>query len=230
MVFAHCSKTWLDLPHPPENLENGPNVGDMQHLTLARTGGLVQSPPLRFLTDSEKNGGATRRRVLGYLMGQTLRNIWQHKIWSGQVRSRSYDVIRGTTSGNFSNKVVFSRNLTWQMTWQIDANDNIWTWLGQDVARLEFAHRQWPRLTWHLPQITNFVLRTVSLGGGFVLHGSFRIYVTMTDIAIIFECQVADSWRHKFDLWRHRGDTVSFMSTIHTKYSTEMHQNTTFYA
>ena len=34
----------------------------------------------------------------------------------------------------------------------------------------------------------------------------------------------------KFDLWRHRGDTVSFMSTIHPKYSTEMHQNTTFYA
>ena len=46
----------------------------------------------------------------------------------------------------------------------------------------------------------------------------------MTDIPIIFECQVADSWRHKFDLWRHRGDTVSFMSTIHPKYSTEMHQ------
>ena len=163
-------------------------------------------------------------------MGQTLRNIWQQKIWSGQVRSRSYDVIRGTTSDNFSSKVVFSRNLTWQMTWQIDANDNIWTWLGQDVARLEFAHCQCPRLTSHLPQITNFVLRTVSLRGGFVLHGSFRIYVTMTDTAIIFECQVADSWRHKFDLWRHRGDTVSFMSTIHPKYSTEMHQNTTFYA
>ena len=31
-------------------------------------------------------------------------------------------------------------------------------------------------------------------------------------------------------IWRHRGDTVSFMSTIHPKYSTEMHQNTTFYA
>ena len=28
----------------------------------------------------------------------------------------------------------------------------------------------------------------------------------MTDIPIIFECQAADSWRHKFDLWRHRGD------------------------
>ena len=52
----------------------------------------------------------------------------------------------------------------------------------------------------------------------------------MTDIPIIFECQAVDSWRHKFDLWRHRGDTVSFMSTIHPKYSTEMHKNTTFYA
>ena len=58
----------------------------------------------------------------------------------------------------------------------------------------------------------------------------FCIYVTMTDIPIIFACQVADSWRHKFDLWRYRGDTVSFMSTIHPKYSTEMHQNTKFYA
>ena len=76
----------------------------------------------------------------------------------------------------------------------------------------------------------NFVFRTVSLGGGFELNGSFGIYITMTDIPIIFECQVADSWRHKFDLRRHRGDTVSFMSTIHPKYSTEMHQNTTFYA
>ena len=74
------------------------------------------------------------------------------------------------------------------------------------------------------------MFRTVSLGGGFELNGSFGIYVTMTDIPIIFECQVADSWSHKFDLWRHRGDTVSFMSTIHPKYSTEMHQYTTFYA
>ena len=63
------------------------------------------------------------------------------------------------------------------------------------------------------------MFRTVSLGGGFELNGSFGIYITMTDIPIIFECQVADSWRHKFDLWRHRGDTVSFMSTIHPKYT-----------
>ena len=42
-------------------------------------------------------------------------------------------------------------------------------------------------------EITNFVFRTVSLGGGFELNGSFGIYVTMTDIPITFECQVADS-------------------------------------
>ena len=52
----------------------------------------------------------------------------------------------------------------------------------------------------------------------------------MTYIPIIFEYQVADSWRHKFDLWRHRGDTASSISTIQPKYSTEMHQNTSFYA
>ena len=45
----------------------------------------------------------------------------------------------------------------------------------------------------HLPQITNFVFRTVSLGGGFELNGPFDIYVIMTDIPITFECQVADS-------------------------------------
>ena len=39
----------------------------------------------------------------------------------------------------------------------------------------------------------NFVFRTVSLDGGFELNGSFGIYITMTDIPIIFECQVADS-------------------------------------
>ena len=42
----------------------------------------VDAPPhsLRFFADSEKtaalNGGAYRRRVLGYLTGQTLRNFW----------------------------------------------------------------------------------------------------------------------------------------------------------
>ena len=40
---------------------------------------------------------------------------------------------------------------------------------------------------------TNFVFRTISLGAGFELNGSFGMYATMTDIPIIFECQVADS-------------------------------------
>ena len=36
------------------------------------------------------------------------------KKWPGQVRSRSYDVIRRTTSGNFTNKSVFYSTLTWR--------------------------------------------------------------------------------------------------------------------
>ena len=51
---------------------------------------------------------------LGLPDGANLAQFLAKKNWPGQVRSRSYDVIRGTTSGNFSNKVVFSRNLTWR--------------------------------------------------------------------------------------------------------------------
>ena len=60
----------------------------LTELTLARTGGgwVQPPPPLRFFAGSEKNGGATRRRVLGYLMEQTLRNFWLKKLTrSGQV-------------------------------------------------------------------------------------------------------------------------------------------------
>ena len=44
-------------------------------LTLARTGGVGATHPLRFFEDSEK----TAPPGLGYLMGQTLRNFWQKK-------------------------------------------------------------------------------------------------------------------------------------------------------
>ena len=40
MGFAHCSETWLDLPHLPENLENGPNIGNMQRFRNATSGRL----------------------------------------------------------------------------------------------------------------------------------------------------------------------------------------------
>ena len=76
----------------------------------------------------------------------------------------------------------------------------------------------------------NFVFRTVSLGGGFELNGSFGIYITMTDIPIICACQVTDPWRQKSDLWRHRCDTGPSMSTKRPTYSTEMHQNASFCA
>ena len=70
---------------------------------------------------------------------------------------------------------------------------------------------------------------TVSWGGGFDLKGSFAV-VSVVDIPIICACQVTDPWRHKSDLWRHRCDTASFMSTIRAHGIPEMHQNTTSYA
>ena len=76
-------------------------------------GGVGATPPWGFSRIAKK-----RRRVAppGFRLpyGANLTQFWAKQIWPGQVRSRSYDVIRGTTSGNFSNKVVFSRNLTWR--------------------------------------------------------------------------------------------------------------------
>ena len=41
MGFAHCSETRLDLPHLPENLEKGPNIGNMQHFRNATSGSFL---------------------------------------------------------------------------------------------------------------------------------------------------------------------------------------------
>ena len=117
----------------------------------------------------------------------------------------------------------------------IDANDNILTWLGQDIARVEFAYchsAPWgylrsvtsDNLTFTSNRIIcdyNRFLRWWIRFEGFFCRLCFRG-------TIISACQVMDPWRHKSDLWRHRCDTASSMSTIRPKYSTEMHQNTSF--
>ena len=84
---------------------------DVKSYTLARTGGLVQ-PPLRFFADSEKTAARSAAGFWGTLWGKPCATFGK-KNWPGQVRSRSYDVIRGTTSGNFTDKSVFYRTLTW---------------------------------------------------------------------------------------------------------------------
>ena len=90
-------------------------------------------------------------------------NFWRKKIWSGQVRSRSYDVIRGTTFDNISAKSWV--NATWRGA--IDLNgDSWWDWCqymtgcdpwhrarrGWRSTKVTWGH--WPRLNsqW---QITN---------------------------------------------------------------------------
>ena len=86
----------------------------LEHLlTLARTGGGCNPLPLRLFADSEKTAARSAAGIWATLWGKPCA-IFGKKNWPGQVRSRSYDVIRGTTSGNFSNKVVSSRNLTWR--------------------------------------------------------------------------------------------------------------------
>ena len=71
--------------------------------------GVVQ---LRFFADSEKTAALRAAGILGISWGKPCATFG--KKWPGQVRSRSYDVVRGTTSGNFTNKSVFYHTLTWR--------------------------------------------------------------------------------------------------------------------
>ena len=108
------------------------------------------------------------------------------------------------------------------MSDDIDANDNIWTWLGQDITRVQFAHFRFA--PWgHLRSVTSVNLT-------FTLNHRICDYNRFLRWWIRFErffyrlcfrgrytnhmCMSTDPWRHKSDLWRHRCDTASSMSTI----------------
>ena len=73
---------------------------------------------------------------------------------------------------------------------------------------------------------------TVSSGGGFDLKGAFAVYVSVVDIPIICACQVRSRIRDVINLTYDviMCVTVSSTSTIRPKYSTQMHQNTSFCA
>ena len=73
-------------------------------LTLAGTGGIDATLPKVFLR-WPKNGGAQRpppKFSIAY--GAFFAHLLVKQIWSGLVRSRSYDVISGTTSDRFFGK------------------------------------------------------------------------------------------------------------------------------
>ena len=76
-----------------------------------RGAGATPPPPLRFFADSEKMAAPPG---FGVPYGANLAQLLVKKNWPGQVRSRSYHVIRGTTSGDFTTKSVFYRTLTWR--------------------------------------------------------------------------------------------------------------------
>ena len=68
--------------------------------------------PPEVFADSEKTAALRAAGLWGILWGKPWATFGKN--WPGQVRSRNYDVIRGTTSGNFTNKSMFYRTLTWR--------------------------------------------------------------------------------------------------------------------
>ena len=77
-------------------------------ITLARAGGGgVMHPHEFFFLELPSNGWADLADILHSLWG-ILCVTFDKKYWPGQVRSPSYDVIRGTASDRFLKKIVFS--------------------------------------------------------------------------------------------------------------------------
>ena len=78
------------------------------HLNLARTGGLVHAPEV-FFEDSEKAAARSAAGFWGFVWGKPCATLVEMNC---QIRSRSCDVIRGTTFGKVTTEIVFYRNLT----------------------------------------------------------------------------------------------------------------------
>ena len=98
-------------------------------------------------------------------MGHHLRNFWQ-KIGSGQVRSLSYDIIRGSASDRLFKEIVFSAMGPAAIDW----NRDIVHGLGQNMTRSNLSHLDldFPKVTelgWpYIRIVANLALLEVSWG------------------------------------------------------------------
>ena len=135
-------------------------------------GGVDATPPHEFFW-------AARQTVWSIMLkfsiayGVSFAQLLVKKIWSGQVRSRSYDVTKGTTFGKISAKSWV--NATWRGA--IDLNGDSWcdwcqymtscdpwpciTWVSRS-SKVTRGH--WPRLTSQWPIANRHMISGVSWG------------------------------------------------------------------
>ena len=143
-------------------------------------GGLMQLP-MSFSELDNKPFGVSCWNFL-WLIRHPMRNFWwKNLVRSGQVRSRSYDVTKGTTLGKISAKSWV--NATWRDA--IDLNGDSWydwcqymtscdpwpciTWVSRS-SKVTWGH--WPRLTLQWPITNRHMLSGVSWGAEseYVVH------------------------------------------------------------
>ena len=83
-------------------------------LTLARTGGGGCNPPWGFSRIAKKTAARSAAGFWATLWGKPSAIFGKKKFDRVRSGHGAMTSQRGTTSGNFTNKVVFSRNLTWR--------------------------------------------------------------------------------------------------------------------
>ena len=69
---------------------------------VALVGGVDATPPKVFLGGQKTAARSAAKFSIAY--GASFAHLLMKKFWSGHVRSRSYDVIRGTASDRFLGK------------------------------------------------------------------------------------------------------------------------------
>ena len=122
-------------------------------LTLTRSGGSKRPSPKVFLSWRWTIRPIALKLSVTY--GVSFPHFLVKQNWSGHVRSRSYDVIRGTASDPFWTKSVYTPTWRDAVDWKV----NILGVLGNEGARWSFWRRhlafsrstevtrgQWPRI------------------------------------------------------------------------------------
>ena len=107
-------------------------------------------------------------------MGHFFRNFWWKKLLV-QVRSRSYEVIRGTTSNKISAEIVRKCNLAWCHWFE---SDSWWDWCQYMTMRpLTLCHMSFKVNLDHLRSLTSDEFTMTNSQSAYVQWGFLRCWI-----------------------------------------------------
>ena len=158
-------------------------------------------------------------------MGHPLRNSWWKKNWPGQVRSRIYDVIRGTASDRLFKEIVFSVTKLAAIDWNGDFMHS----LGQQMTTSDLWHRiltfhsfirgNWLWLTPFIPIVINLAVLGVSWGPETEYVAIFFAWIYLWCLSTLSYANQGHWPSLPSGDFADGGDAAPFRDTVRHKYS-----------